>query len=79
MGDWKKIQLIPAEIRGGFTPTVFLGSIIAGVHRIVSPFAAATGMGSEVRSSARGGSGATHWRDEPAPVERLLSRPDRSS
>jgi hypothetical protein len=64
---------------GGVSPPLFLVSIFAGVHRLVSPFAATAGMGSEIRGSARGGSGAAHRRDESAPVERLLSRPGRSS
>jgi hypothetical protein len=51
----------------------------AGVHGIVSPLAAAAGMGSEVHGSERSGSETAHRRDEPASVERLLSRPDRSS
>ncbi len=71
--------LVPAIIRGGVSPPLVLVSIFAGVHRLVSPFAATAGMGSEIRGSARSGSGAAHRRDESAPVERLLSRPGRSS
>ncbi len=62
----------------GYAPLLLVG-IFAGVHELVSPLAATAWMGSEVRGSARGGSGASHRRDEPAQVERLLSRPNRSS
>jgi hypothetical protein len=79
--DWSytKVLLVPAVIRGRVTPPLLLVGVFAGVHGIVSPLAAAAGMGSEVRGRARSGSETAHRRDEPASVERLLSRPDRSS
>ena len=72
-------RLVPAIIRGGITPSLFLAVVLPSVNRVVPPLSAAARMGDLVGGRVRGGAGAAYRGCEPSPVEGLLSRSGRSS